>query len=141
MKKGMDMRRAESGFSLIELMVALIVVGVLASIAIPSYQSYLVRAAREEARTELLHLASLQEKIYLNSNAYTSSLSAAYDGNSGGGLGSDGQTANHKYTIQLVSDGQAFTLTATPVVDGPQADDGDISISSNGQRLWNGTSW
>jgi type IV pilus assembly protein PilE len=132
----------QHGFSLIELMVAVVIVGILAAIALPSYQSYTVRTSREAAKTELLKLASLQEKVYLNSNAYTANLTADYNGTAAGGLGlTSGQTEDGRYTIQLVSDGQSFTLTATPVVGSAQEGDGDISISSNGQRLWNGTAW
>ncbi len=136
------MRKIYGGFTLIELMIAVIIVGILASIAVPSYQSYLVRTSRESAKTELLNLAAIQEKIYLNSNAYSNNLTTAYDGNSTGGLGvAHGQTSDDKYTIQLVSDGQSFILTATPVAGGSQVGDGDISISSNGQRLWGAATW
>lgn len=136
------MDKIERGFSLIEVMIAVVIVAILAGIAVPSYQTYLVKSSREAAKTELLNLASVQEKIYLNSNAYTANLTTGYDGNSTGGLGLDhAQTSDDKYTIQLVSDGQSFTLTATPVAGGAQEGDGDISISSNGERLWNGAAW
>lgn len=139
------MMKRQQGFTLVELMIVVVIIGILAAIAVPSYQSYTVRSAREAAKTELLKLASLQEKIYLNSNAYTTKLTTDYNGTKTGGLGlTNGQTQDGRYTIQLVPDGQDaqyFTLTATPVSGSSQEGDGDISISSNGQRLWNGTSW
>lgn len=128
-----------SGFSLIELMVAVVIVAILAAIAVPSYSSYVVRGSRAAAQTQLLELAGLQEKIFLNSNAYTPSVAAAYNGTSAGGLGrTDGLTPDGKYTLSLdiVAPAQTFTLTATPVAGKSQAGDGTLTISENGQRCW-----
>ena len=77
----------QKAFTLIEVMVVVAVVAILAAVALPSYRSYIVRAARVEAQTELLELASLQEKIFLNSNSYAISVTAAYNGSAAGGLG------------------------------------------------------
>lgn len=130
------------GFSLIELMIAVVIVSILAAIAVPSYRSYVVKGSRAAAQAELLELASLQEKIYLNSNAYTASVTTAYNGTSGGGLGiTSGLTSDSKYTLSLVAPGQTYTLTATPVAGKTQEGDGNLSISENGQRLWGTASW
>ena len=130
------------GFSLIELLVAVVIAGILAAIAVPSYQSHVIKASRTAAQTELLELASLQEKIYLNSNAYTANMTTAYTGNSTGGLGkTTGLTNDGKYTLTVVSPGQTYTITATPVAGTTQAGDGNITISENGQRLWGATAW
>lgn len=132
------------GFNLIELMIVVVIIGVLAAIAIPSYRSYVVKASREAAQTQLLRMASTQEKIFLNSNAYTPNVTTAYNGTSGGGLGvTSGKTEDGKYNIALdiTVPSQTFTLTATPVVGSSQDGDGTISIAENGQKLWNGTTW
>lgn len=126
-----------NGFSLIELMIAVVVVGILAAVAMPSYRNYVMRAARAAAQTELLEMAGLQEKIYLNSNAYTASVTAAYNSTSAGGLGkTGGQTSDGKYAFGLAGTGQTFTLTATPVAGSAQAGDGCITIQENGLRQW-----
>ena len=54
--------RAGKGFTLIELMIAMAVVGILTAVAWPSYQNYVIRSSRQAAQTELLQLANLQEK-------------------------------------------------------------------------------
>lgn len=127
-----------SGFSLIELMVAVVIVGILAAIAMPSYSNYVIRGSRAAAQTELLELASLQEKIYLNSSAYTASVTTAYDGNATtGGLGkTTGQTSDSKYALALSGVGQTYTLTATPVAGTGQAGNGCLTIQENGMRQW-----
>lgn len=132
------------GFTLIEVMIVVAIVALLAAVALPSYRQHAVRAARVQAQAELLELASLQEKIFLNSNSYSASVTTAYNGTSTGGLGrSSGQSNDGKYTLSLDigTPSQTFVLTATPVDGSTQEGDGNISVSENGQRLWNGASW
>jgi type IV pilus assembly protein PilE len=136
-------RMNQSGFTLIELMIAVAVVAILAAVAIPSYKSYVIKASRQAAQTELLQLAGLQEKIYLNSSVYATSVTDAYNGTSGGGLGrGSAKTNDGKYDLAFTgTPAQNFTLTATPVATSTQVGDGVISISETGSRLWNGKTW
>lgn len=144
-------RRAQRGFTLIELMIVVAVIGILAAVALPSYRQYVVRASRVEAQAELLELASLQEKIFLNSNNYAFSVTAAYNGTSGGGLGrTSGRTKDGRYTITLVdgcatlvaatATAQTFVLAAVPVAGSTQAADGTLCVSESGRRTWQGGS-
>lgn len=66
-----------AGVTLIELMIVVVVVGILAAIAIPSYRQYTMRAQRSDATTALLRVAAAQEKFYLQNNAYTATVTAA----------------------------------------------------------------
>lgn len=123
------------GFSLIELLIAMAVVGILSAIAYPSYVQYVVRGSRAAAQIEIQELSSMQEKIYLNANAYSANISAAYAGTASGGLGkTSGKTDDSKYTLSVVSTGQSYTITATPVAGTAQASDGSFSISSDGSK-------
>lgn len=127
--------RATGGFTLIELVITVMVVAILVAVAFPSYQRYVVRMSRVAAQNELTELSSMQEKIFLNANAYTGNISTAYDGTANGGLGkASGTTDDAKYTLSVVSTGQTYTLTATPVAGTSQASDGVFSISSTGAR-------
>jgi type IV pilus assembly protein PilE len=131
-----------NGFSLIELLVSIVILSILAAIAIPSYNSYFVRGSRAAAQAELLTLASFQEKIFLNSSSYTQNITGGFNGTSAGGLGkTTAQTNDGKYDLSIVATTQTYTLTATPVAGKSQVGDGNISISENGQRLWNGVAW
>lgn len=132
------------GFTLIELMITLAIIGVLAGIAYPSYLSYVTRTSREAAKTELLELAGVQERIYLNSNAYSPNVATAYNGQATGGLGkAGGKTKDAKYniTVDITTPSQTFALTATPVSGTTQAADGAIAINSSGVRTRNGSAW
>lgn len=125
----------QRGFTLTEIVIVVVIVAILAAIALPSYQRYVIRASRAAAQNELSELSSMQEKIFLNSNAYTVNLAAAYDGTAAGGLGrTSQQTTDGKYTLALTGTAQSYTLTATPVAGTPQASDGAFSIASTGAK-------
>ena len=130
------------GFTLIELMITVVVVAVLAAIALPSYQSYVKRGSREAAQAELIEMSGTEEKIFLNSNAYTASVTGAYTGNSSGGLGvTNGLSRDSKYSYAATVNGPYYTLTATPVAGSSQANDGSLVIASDGTRIWGTKSW
>lgn len=129
------MKRSQ-GFTLIELMIVVAIVGILAGIALPSYQQHVIRASREAAQTELMQMAAVQEKIYLNSSSYTAAaITAPYTGQSTGGLGISGSSADGKYTYGCLCNAQDFAITATPNAGTPQAADGNLTINSTGQRI------
>ena len=60
----------QQGMTLIELVVVMVIVGILAAVAIPSYRSYVIRSQRSDAKDALLALATQQEKHYLQCNNY-----------------------------------------------------------------------
>ena len=133
-----DSKRARlgaQGFSLIEVMVVVVVIALLAAIAYPSYRDHLRKSARVAAQQELLELSAMQEKIYLNSNAFTSKLTNSYDGTTGGGLGKTaGKSTDGRYTLALTATAQSYTLSATPVTGTLQDGDGAFQLASTGTR-------
>jgi type IV pilus assembly protein PilE len=67
--------RARSGFTLIELMIALSIIGVLAVLAYPSYQDFVISARRVQAQTGLLELQQALERHRLRHPSYADCLS------------------------------------------------------------------
>lgn len=134
------------GFTLIEILIAVLIVGILAAVALPSYQAHIKKASRAAAETQLIQLASLQEKIFLNSTGYSASLTGNYTGTAAGGLGlATANSTDGKYVFTIANDAavppQTFTITATPVAGTTQAGDGNLSIDQSGKQLWNGNHW
>ena len=109
---------ALKGFTLIELMIAVAVIGILSAIAYPSYTSYVKRAHRSEAKTVLLQDATILERNFTMANRYDNVQS------NGGGTVTSGLiilqapvsgTATYGITVSFVTTPAIdFTLTAAP---------------------------
>lgn len=130
--------KKNSGFSLIELMIAVVIVGVLAAVAIPSYQQYVTDSRRIEAQSLMLEVSGKQVRYYSENNTY-----AANIGDLGyGAAGSNSyETETKVYDVVVTEAGvRSFTLTATPKAQ--QADDecGSLIYNSAGQKLVSSTS-
>ncbi len=107
------LRRPNCGFTLIELMIAVAVVALLAAVALPSYNEYVMRSHRANARAALLQAAQWMERTATAQGTYP--LTAAIPP---GVLFVEGG----RYNINVVSnDGLAYTLTAIP--GAPQSTD------------------
>ena len=126
------------GFTLFELLVVLVVVGILATVALPAYRQHMLRVNRTEAMTLLLALQNAQERHYLRRNQYAGSIEAAPPA----GLGLPAASATNKYAlaVSLAADGQSYIATASPV--GAQAADLEclaFSVDARGRRAVTGT--
>jgi type IV pilus assembly protein PilE len=118
------MQRTQSGVTLIELIIVMLVVGILASIAIPSYRQYVMRTHRVEAKSALTNLAAAQEKFYLQNNTYAGN--GVLDDAPPAGLGIPATTENGWYSLAITAaDAAGFSATATAI--GGQAQDTDCA--------------
>src|SRR5262245_24485112 len=115
-----------SGFSLIELMVALAIIAILAAIAVPSYRQYVIRSHRRAAQTSLMDIASRQQQYFLANRAYASPSDLGYV------LPTE---VDEYYDFDIDTDAGPppnFTITFTP--QGGQAGDGDLTLNSEGVK-------
>lgn len=109
----------KNGFTLIELMITVAILGIIASIALPSYFEHVKRTARTEAITALLDAANRQEQFFVDNRVYTSDLA---------NLNVVSPTEHGFYTLAVIVDNDAgtFEITATPVA-GPVLQDDDCT--------------
>lgn len=127
--------RLHSGFTLIEVMIVVAIIGILAAVAYPSYQESVRKSARADAQADLMELAQISERFFTTNNRYDQTragapyvLPFAQSPRSG---------ANPRYNINFAvpAPGQAYLLQAVPA--GAQVADtcGTLSINQLGVTL------
>lgn len=132
-------RRSKNGFTLIELMITVAIVGILASIAIPAYRGSVNRSMRADAKAVLLENAQFLERNFTESNKYNKDASnedvvlpytqAPHEGTA-------------QYTISLSATASTFTLTAAPIIGGSMEKDicGSFTLNQFGLKGISGDS-
>lgn len=106
--------RNESGFTLIELMIVIVVIGILATLAVPKYMTVTRKAKESEAKMVLSQLHSLQEAYYRENDTYARTLEdLGYEQEK---LVSEGGKARFKVTL-LSGDTKTYSAIATSTVD------------------------
>lgn len=101
------------GFTLIELMIVVAVIGILAAIALPSYQNYIQKSRRTDAKTAVLDLASREERYLSVNNTYTVSATAL--GYSSGFPLAVNSSSQSYYNLNVTAaTPTSFTAVATP---------------------------
>lgn len=116
------------GFSLIELMIVVAIIGILAGIAIPAYNDYLMKARRGDGRGVLLNTAGTLERYFSENGRYTTALGS---GSCAAGIIPSASPEGYyslTSTAAVCSD-NTFTLTATP--QGRQTGDKCGSLTLN----------
>ncbi len=126
------MRQPIKGFTLVELMTVILVLGILFGVGVPTYRNYLMRAQRAEAKTTLMRVQAQQEKFYMQNNSYTTDVSNPPPA----GLGIPA-SENVYYNIAIVAGPggltTGYTASATPAAGSPQLDDDDCAMFSVNQ--------
>ena len=125
------------GFTLIELMIVVAIIGILAAIAYPSYTQYLIKTNRVDAQTEMVKVAALLQKYRVLNSTYLKA-----DGTSltldNLGISSnypDSVKPMYSLTLSNVSAG-TWTLTAEPIAVSGQKGDGALTITHTGTQCW-----
>ena len=103
------MRKYMRGVNLLELLIVIVIVGILAGIAYPSYRQYVAKAKRSEAKAALMQIATMQERFYLSNGTYTADMTKL-----GFPVATDFVTDSESYKVKVNAAGPAaYNATAT----------------------------
>lgn len=144
-------QNTQNGFTLIELMIVVAIVGVLAGIAYPSYQDSVIKSRRADAKAALLELSVFMERYYTANGCYTSGSCVA------GTTTAPNlpflvtpKSGKANYNLTVVTTPSTFTLTATPrktdgtsysdtATDNPDKQCASLSLNNTNTKTESGT--
>ncbi len=133
------MKKKISGFTLIEIMIVVSIVGILLAIALPQYSGYMTKAARNDAKSTMLNIAQMEERYYSNNATYIliSAPPAAAPTGFQNYSGNDPNSSKYNITVVVGSTASiatSFLMTATPVVAGYDSQCGNLTLTSTGVK-------
>jgi type IV pilus assembly protein PilE len=124
----MDFRCDQKGITLVELLVVIVIIGILAAVAIPTYTGYMQRARRVDAKTALEQLRASQEMRRAERGSYSTDLTELRN------TWGFSNTRVGDYDVSFTAaTGTAFTARARPW-NARQSSDGDLFINNLGDK-------
>ncbi len=128
------MKKSQTGFTLIEIMIAVVVVAILATIAFSSYKDQIEKTRRADGKALLTRMSQQLERCYTKYGRYNNANCSVVNGAA--------QTSEDGYYTVTPAGIAATTYTLTAVPQGPQTSDktcGNLSLNQAGQQSYSGT--
>jgi type IV pilus assembly protein PilE len=119
----------QKGFTLIELMITVVIIGILAAVAYPSYTQHIRKGTRATAQAQMMDIANRQQQYLMANKSYATKTQLEATGYA---LPSE-VTGKYTYDITLGA-GSVPTYTITFTATGAQTADGNLTLNSTGTK-------
>lgn len=121
----------KNGFTLVEIMIVVAIIGILAAIAYPSYQESVRKTKRADAQAEMMTIAHSLNQFKATRHTYSNAtIGSIY------GANVTPKTGTPLYNLVLTVTASTWALTATPINTASQNGNGIICLNSEGQKFW-----
>lgn len=124
-----SLRAAHKGFTLIELMISVAIIGILAAIAMPNYTEYVKKGNRRAAQSQMMEIANLEQQFLLADRTYANKAALVASGYT-----SPAQVSKYNYDITVDNAATPPSFTITFTATGSQVSDGDLTLNNAGVK-------
>lgn len=129
------MQKQQQGFTLIEVMIAVLIIAILTAIAVPSYQRSVVRTNRVAVQGEMMQMASALEAFKARQLSYTGATLAAIN-RTARYPRNPSEAQMYQLTLTVAANGMTWILRADPRGRQQAANDGALALDSLGRQCW-----
>lgn len=131
--------RCQTGFTLIELMITVVIVGILAAVAYPNYAEHVAKGRRADARARIMAAQQWMERFYTQSYSYATDADGTKNDNFANQAFSTSPPAGEgatMYTLAVAVTHTTYTITAFPQDGSPMENDacGRLTIDNAGVK-------